>query len=50
MNREVTAADYSRRLQRVVGHIWAHLDDDLDLATLAEIRLPLAWGQDKFGG
>lgn len=37
MNRPQTARDYSRRLERVAAHIWAHLDEDLDLGVLAEI-------------
>lgn len=37
MNRSATTDSYVRRLQRVAEHIWAHLDDPLDLAELAEI-------------
>jgi AraC family transcriptional regulator len=37
MNRPHTARDYARRLDRVAAHIWAHLDEDLDLGVLAEI-------------
>lgn len=37
MNRAATTESYSRRLQRVAEHIWAHLDEPMDLAELAEI-------------
>ena len=37
MNRAVTAESYARRLQRVSAHIWAHLDEPMNLAELAEI-------------
>ena len=37
MNRPQTARDYARRLDKVAAHIWAHLDEDLDLGVLAEI-------------
>ena len=37
MNRPHTARDYARRPDRVAAHIWAHLDEDLDLGVLAEI-------------
>lgn len=37
MNRPQTARDYARRLERVAAHIWAHLDEELDLSVLAEI-------------
>lgn len=37
MAKALTSDDYSRRLQRVVAHLTAHLDDEVDLAALAEI-------------
>nr|QQZ49490.1 helix-turn-helix transcriptional regulator [Phenylobacterium glaciei] len=37
MNRPVTRESYARRLNRVAEHIWAHLDEPLDLAALAEV-------------
>ena len=37
MTNKRTSLDYSRRIERVVQHIGAHLDDTLDLAKLAEI-------------
>ena len=37
MNRPVTSESYARRLERVAEHIWAHLDEPLDLAALAEV-------------
>lgn len=37
MPKALTSDDYSRRLQRVVAHLTSHLDDDVDLTTLAEI-------------
>lgn len=37
MNRPATTESYSRRLQRVAEHIWAHLDEPMDLAELADI-------------
>ncbi len=37
MNRAATTESYSRRLQRVAEHIWAHLDEPMDLAELADI-------------
>lgn len=35
--KPATTLDYSRRIERVIQHMGAHLDDDLDLAALAEI-------------
>lgn len=32
-----TSLDYSRRIQRVIQYMGAHLDDDLDLSALAEV-------------
>lgn len=37
MPKALTSDDYSRRLQRVVAHLTLHLDDNVDLTTLAEI-------------
>ena len=50
--------EYGRRMHRVVDHIDAHLDDDLDLATLADVahfspfhfhRLFTAWMGETLG-
>jgi len=37
MTRQETRENYARRLQRVMEHIWTHLDQPLDLARLADI-------------
>jgi AraC family transcriptional regulator len=37
MARPTTEADYRRRIDRVVDHVAAHLDETLDLARLAEV-------------
>lgn len=37
MTKPLTAQDYTRRLSRVAAHIYAHLDEPLDLEKLAEI-------------
>ena len=37
MTRQETRESYARRLQRVVEHIWSHLDQPLDLNRLADI-------------
>lgn len=37
MPRAATALDYSRRIQRVIAHIGAHLDGDLSLERLAAV-------------
>ncbi|MES2725140.1 MAG: AraC family transcriptional regulator [Pseudomonadota bacterium] len=37
MNRPVTRESYAHRLNRVAEHIWAHLDEPLDLTALAEV-------------
>lgn len=37
MNKSRTTLDYSRRIERVVAHIGAHLDEPLELETLAGI-------------
>ena len=37
MNKSRTTLDYSRRVERVVAHIGAHLDETLELETLAGI-------------
>lgn len=37
MNKTSTTLDYSRRIERVVAHIGSHLDDPLELETLAAI-------------
>jgi AraC family transcriptional regulator len=37
MNKSRTTLDYSRRIERVVAHIGSHLDDALELETLAGI-------------
>lgn len=37
MTKPATILDYSRRIERVVEHIGAHLDEPLDLARLAEV-------------
>lgn len=37
MNRPVTRESYARRLNRVAEHIWAHLDEPLELTALAEV-------------
>ena len=37
MNRAATIESYAKRLQRVTDYIWAHLDEPLNLVTLAEI-------------
>lgn len=37
MNKRRTTLDYSRRIERVVDHIAAHLDEPLELETLAAV-------------
>lgn len=37
MTKPATALDYAHRIERVVTHIAAHLDEPLDLARLAEV-------------
>lgn len=37
MNKPLTARDYRRRIELVIAHIGAHLDDPLDLGMLAEV-------------
>ena len=37
MTRKETRESYAKRLQRVVEHIWANLDQPLDLNQLADI-------------
>ncbi len=37
MNRPVTRESYARRLNRVAEHIWAHLDEPLELTALADV-------------
>ena len=37
MNRPVTRESYAQRLNRVAEHIWAHLDEPLDLTALADV-------------
>ena len=36
-NKPVTTADYQRRINTVVEYIRTHLDETLDLRTLAEV-------------
>ena len=45
MNRSRTHASYEARLNRVIDHIYAHLDDEIRLDTLAEIAClsPYHW-------
>ena len=37
MNKPVTILDYSRRIERVIAHVGAHLDEELDLDALAAV-------------
>ena len=37
MTRPETRESYAKRLQRVVDHIWANLDQPIDLNQLADI-------------
>ena len=37
MSRSTTRESYARRLSRVTEYIWAHLDEPLDLAKLADV-------------
>ncbi len=43
MPREGTVSDHGRRIGRVIDHMAAHLDEDLDLAVLAEVACFSPW-------